>query len=391
MLMQKTDYIYMITDNILVYQINLPSDFSGNKLREHLNKFDEQFLKIIAGFDKNFLEHFLIISKGKNQEDIAEILKKMEKISHMIGPTGNLNYLTPNQIQYVLTKLGSLKINEIKEEKISQLGDEQIQKEFGTGTAYSASSALEQQLASAAFYLQSIGYNIQEIQDKFNDVRQDPSKLDALFTLQPREIISVPDEIQTRSTPPTRTQSSSATQSPTIERSQQTQDAIDQHVSSIEHEITGDRAKKVEEIMELIKTHVRENMIESYERVFKQIHPDRLNRAFKMLKDTKRKSKRMDLYLEWFFCSYLLSNIEVKVEHWQTSSAASHGSTGVYTAGINFGRYDQIIRDFPDNKLAKVINIARRILQNPTKKAIQKLGQDLIAETGFDEHLYFTD
>jgi hypothetical protein len=132
-------------------------------------------------------------------------------------------------------------------------------------------------------------------------------------------------------------------------------------------------------------------MNERFERVFRQIHPDRLNRAYKMLKDTKRKSKRMNLYLEWFFCTHLLSNIEVKVEHWQTSSAASHGSTGVYTAGINFGRYDQIIREFSDNKLTKVINIGRRILENPTKKAIQKLGQDLIAETGFDEHLYFTD
>ncbi|MFX1568626.1 MAG: hypothetical protein ACFFCV_09680 [Promethearchaeota archaeon] len=391
MLMQKADYIYMITDNILVYQINLPSDFSGNKLREHLNKFDEQFLEIIAGFDKNFLEHFLIISKGKNQEDISEILKKMEKISRMIGPTGNLNYLTPNQIQYILTKLGSLNLNEIKEAKISQLGDEQIQKEFGTGTAYSASSALEQQLASAAFYLQSIGYNIQEIQDKFNEVRQDPSKLDALFTLQPRDIISVPDEIQTRDTPPTRTQPSPTPQSTTIERSQQTQDAIEQHVSSIEHDVSGERAKKVEEILNLIKAHVRDNMNENYERVFKQIHPDRLNKAYKMLKDTKRKSKRMSLYLEWFFCSYLLSNIEVKVEHWQTSSAASHGQTGVYTAGISFSRYDNIIRDFPDHKLAKVINIARRILQSPTKQAIQKLATDLVAETGFDEHLYFTD
>ncbi|MFW9900421.1 MAG: hypothetical protein ACFFDY_03930 [Candidatus Thorarchaeota archaeon] len=389
--MQKADYIYMITDNILVYQINLPSDFSGNNLQEHLNKFDDQYLKIIAGFDKNFLEHFLIISKGKNQEDISEILKKMERISLMIAPTGNLNYLTPNQIQYILTKLGSLNLNEIIEARISQLGDEQIQKEFGTGTIYSASSALEQQLASAGFYLQSIGYNIQEIQDKFNEVRQDPSKLDALFTLQPRDIISVPDEIHTTGTPPTRTQPTSATRSNTINRSQQTQDAIEQHVSSIEHEITGERAKKVEEILNLIKAHVREKMNESYERIFKQIHPDRLNKAYKMLKDTKRKSKRTSLYLEWFFCSYLLSNIEVKVEHWQTSSAASHGQTGVYTAGINFSRYDNIVREYSDTELAKVINIARRILQNPSKEAIQKLGQSLIASTGFDEHLYFTD
>ncbi|MFX0000736.1 MAG: hypothetical protein ACFE9Q_08590 [Candidatus Hodarchaeota archaeon] len=389
--MQKSDYIYMITDNIMVYQISLPEDLRGNQLHEHLNKYDENFLRIIAGFDKNFLEYFLIISKGRKQEDIAETLRKMEKISHMIGPTGKLNYLSTNQIQYILTKLGSLNLNEIKQKKISLIADEQIEKEFGTGTTYSESSALEQQLASAAFYLQSIGYNIQEIQEKFNEVREDPSKLDTLFTLPPKEIYSVPSEIQARSSPSSRDQQISSTETVSIERSQQSQNAIEQHLRSIEHEITGERAKKVEEIIQTIKDHVRDNMNESYERVFRQIHPDRLNRALKMLKDTKRKSKRMNLYLEWFFCSHLLSNIEVKVEHWQTSSAAGHGSAGVYTAGINFGRYDQIIRDFPDPKLTKVINIARRILQEPTKKAIQKLGQDLIAETGFDEHLYFTD
>ena len=121
------------------------------------------------------------------------------------------------------------------------------------------------------------------------------------------------------------------------------------------------------------------------------MHPDRLNRAYKMLKDTKRKSKRMELLLEWFTASLLLSKIELKVEHWQVSSSATHGSAGVYTAGMNFSRYDPIIKEFPDSKLEKVIKIARKILQRPSKKAIQKLGQDLIAETGFDEHLYFTD
>ncbi|MFX1418822.1 MAG: hypothetical protein ACFE9N_07880 [Promethearchaeota archaeon] len=389
MSMQKSDYIYMIMDNIIVYHINLPSDLQGNQLQRHLNKYDDKYLGIIAGFDKNFLEHFLIISKGKTQEDLTEILKKMEKISLMIGPTGNLNYLTPNQIQYILTKLGSLNLNQIKEAKISKIADEQIEKEFGTTP--SASSTLENQLSSAAFYLQSIGYSNQEIQDKFNEVRQDPSKLDALFTLQPKEIYSVPAELQESGTAPSRAQNSSNTQSASVNNSQQAQNVIEQHVKAIQHEISGERAKKVEEIMQLIKDHVRESMNDSYERVFRQIHPDRLNRAFKMLKDTKRKSKRMNLYLEWFFCSHLLSNIEVKVEHWQTSSAAGHGSAGVYTAGINFGRYDQIIRDFPDPKLTKVINIARYILQNPTKKAMQKLATDLIAETGFDEHLYFTD
>ncbi|MFW9989939.1 MAG: hypothetical protein ACFFC3_14925 [Candidatus Odinarchaeota archaeon] len=387
--MQKNDYIYMITDNILVYQINLPTELQGNNLNAHLDKYDEEYLKIIAGFNKNFLEHFLIISKGRTPQDFTDILKKMEKVSLMISPTGNLSYLTSNQIQYILTQLGSLNLREIEEAKISKIADEQIEKEFGA--SHDGSSALERQLSSAAFYLQTIGYSNQEIQELFNEVREDSSKIDALFTLQPKEIYSIPEEIQPRNNPPSRSQATSTTQSTRIENSQETQNAIDQHVQAIQHEISGERAKKVEEIMQLIKDHVKEHMNERYERVFRQIHPDRLNRVFKMLKETKRKSERMRLYLEWFFCSHLLANIEVKVEHWQTSSAAGHGQTGVYTAGISFSRYDNIIRDFPDAKLTKVVNISRKILQNPTKKAIQKLATDLVAETGFDEHLYFTD
>jgi len=387
--MQKSDYVYMIIDNIMVYNINLPTDFEGHKINEHLNKYDEKHLNIVAGFNKNFLEHFLIISKGKNPADLDEILKKMEKISLMIGPTGNLHYLSSNQIQYILTKLGSIKLNEIKEANISKLADEQLEKEFGP--SYSTSAALENQLASAAFYLSNLGYSSQEIEDKFREVRQDPSMLDNIFTLPPKEIYNMPSELQQESPSTSSSQNNLSSQEvPTID-SQEMQNVIAHHIESIEHDITGERAQKVEEILQLIKAHVKDKMTDYYERVFKQIHPDRLNRAYKWLKDTKRKSKRMDLYLDWFFCSALLSKIELKVEHWQVSSSAGHGSAGVYTAGINFGRYDQIIRDFSDGKLTKVIHLARRILQNPTKKAIQKLGQDLIAETGFDEHLYFTD
>ncbi|MHA2186264.1 MAG: hypothetical protein ACXAAI_14820 [Promethearchaeota archaeon] len=389
--MQKTDYVYMIADNIMVYQITLPTDLQGNRLHEHLNRYDEKYVKIIAGFDKNFLEHFFIISKGKTQEDLSDILKKMEKISFMIGPTGNLNYLGSNQIQYILTKLGTLKINEIKESLISNIADEQLEKEFGT--SHAATSALDNQLASAAFYLQQIGYTHQEIQYKLNEVKQDPSKIDALFTLPPKEIYNMPSEIQQRNTPPSSPQPSieAPQQSQAVDTSQEAEDAINHHIQAIQHEITGERAKKVEEIMEQIADHAKDNLNERYKRVFKQIHPDRLSKALKMLKTTKRKSKRLNLYLEWFFSSTLLSKIELKVEHWQTSSSAQIGSAGVYTAGIDFSRYDNIVREFPDSKLTKVINIARRILQNPTKQAIQKLGQDLIAETGFDEHLYFTD
>ncbi|MHA1253512.1 MAG: hypothetical protein ACTSRP_26295, partial [Candidatus Helarchaeota archaeon] len=117
--MQKSDYISMIIDNIMALGIKCPPELEGDKLYNHLNGFDEKILRIVAGFNRVFLEHFLIISKGKTQKDIEDFLKKMEKVSYMIGPTGNLSYLTDEQIEYILTKLGSLKLNEITEEKIS--------------------------------------------------------------------------------------------------------------------------------------------------------------------------------------------------------------------------------------------------------------------------------
>lgn len=383
--MQKADYIYMIIDNVLVFGINLPADLQGDKLHVHLNKFSDKALKIVAGFNQVFLEHFLIISKGKTQNDLVDVLKKMELISHMIGPTGNLHYLDANQIEFILTKIDTLELNEITEKKISKIADEQLEKEFGG--EYNEKEALENQLASAAFYLINQGYSKDEIEEKFATVRDDPKKLDELFSLPQREIYSMPPELQQGINNPSTTRP----QDLSVDRCEEVQEAIDRHIESLHPEISKDRKQKVDEILHDIKEHVREMMTIQYERVFKQIHPDRLTLAFKMLKQTKRKSKRMPLLLEWFFCSHLLSSIEIKVEHWQVSSQAGRGQAGVYRAGIDFSRYDKIINDFKDVKLARVINIARRILQNPTKRAIQKLGQDLVAETGFDEHLYFTD
>ncbi|MFW9947841.1 MAG: hypothetical protein ACFFDX_13535 [Candidatus Odinarchaeota archaeon] len=385
--MNKTDYLYMILDNILVFNINLPPEFQGNGLDEHLSKFDEYGLKVIAGFNKNFLEHFLKISKGRTQNDIEDTLKKMEKISYMVGPIGNLNYLTPEQVNFILTKIKTFKLEEINEEKIGLVADDLLREQFGSPGNYSAADALENQLSSAAFYLMNMGYSDEEIQEKFNEVRQHPSKLGELFTLPQKEIYSMPNEITEQShsvSPPSSSESEA-------DNHQSFNDVIARHVQSIHQDITEDRAQKVDEILQEIKAHVKDNMSELQEKVFRQMHPDRLNRALKMLRTTKRKSKRMQLYLEWFSESFLLSKIELKVEHWQVSSSAGHGNAGVYTAGIDFSRYDNIIREFPDNKLTKVVNITRKILQNPSKKAIQKLGQDLIAETGFDEHLYFTD
>jgi len=381
--MQKFDYIYMIVDNATIFNIQLPSALEGGKLNDHLNTFDENILKIVAGFNQVFLEHFLIVSKGQSQKELEEDLKKMDLISQMIGPTGNLNYLGKKQIEYILTKISSLNYKDINEHEISVIADEQLEKEYGS--QYNSNQALENHLASAAFYLISQGYSKKEIEEIFVKVRQDPSKLDAIFTLPQKEIYSVPSELQQN------TFAESGPQPTHLELSQETQEAIDHHIDTAQHEVSGERAQKVDEIMGEILDHVKDNMTDQYEKVFRQIHPDRLNRALKMLKQTKRKSKKLILILEWFFCSHLLSGIELKVEHWQVSSQANQGQHGVYTAGIDFSRYDPIVRDFSDSNLAKVINIARRILRTPTKKAIQKLGQDLTAETGFDEHLYFTD
>ncbi|NHJ21957.1 MAG: hypothetical protein EAX91_13505 [Candidatus Lokiarchaeota archaeon] len=384
--MNKSDYIYMILDNVLVYNINLPPEYQGEGLHEHLNKFDEDNVKIVAGFNKNFLEHFLAVTKGKLQKEVSDLLKKMEKISYMVGPLGNLSYLGSDQVEYILTKIDSFKLNEISEEKIGHIADEQLREQFGGTGGYGTSEALENQLASAAFYLMNMGYSQEEIQEKFNEVREDPTKLEALFTLQQREIYNLPSEIQ-----PSPPSASERPQETSIEQSQDLNESIAQHIKDIHQDITEERAQKVNLILDEIKDYVRDELSELQEKVFRQMHPDRLSRALKMLKTTKRKSKRMELYIEWFSDSLLLSKIELKVEHWQVSSSADHSSAGVYTAGIDFSRYDNIIKDFTDAKLAKVVNICRRILQNPTKRAIQKLGQDLISETGFDEHLYFTD
>jgi len=390
--MHKSDYLYMILDNVLAFSIQLPPEFQGNGLNEHLDKFDENALKVVAGFNKNFLRHFLDLSRGKNQKDINGKLKKMEVVSYMVGPIGNLNYLGEEQLDHILEKLQSLKLEEIDEAKISLIADEHLRQQLGgTGGGYSVSEALENQLTSAAFYLMNMGYNRQEIQEKFNVVRNDPSKLGELFNLPQKEIYNMPAELNQDQNSTTHMQPPSGNESTTVDQTLSIQEAIERHMLTIHEDITEERAQKVKEILSEIKDYVKEMMSELQEKIFLQMHPDRLQRALKMLKLTKRKSKRMELIIEWFSSSFLLSKIELKVEHWQVSSSAGHGDAGVFTAGIDFSRYDNVIKDFSDEKLTKIINIARKILQHPTKKAIQKLGQDLIAETGFDEHLYFTD
>ena len=44
-----------------------------------------------------------------------------------------------------------------------------------------------------------VDYSQKEIEERFVEVRQDPSKLDAIFTLPQKEIYSVPSELQRNS------------------------------------------------------------------------------------------------------------------------------------------------------------------------------------------------
>ncbi|MGM0470400.1 MAG: hypothetical protein ACQERB_16570, partial [Promethearchaeati archaeon] len=364
--------------------IKLPNRINGiEELTSYLHAYDVEILKVIAGFNKNFLNYFLEHIVNKDEENFTELIKKLEKMSYLSGPMGNLTYLTSNQVDYVLTKINQLELKEINEENISLIADEQLQKEFGREIPqYSRAQMLENQISSARFYLNEIGYTSEEINKKIEEVREDPSKLDDLFNLPPKEIYNLPEELGHIGSDPETSSNQASDENINI---------IESHIQSIQREIGEERAKQVNEILSKIQDHVRDKMTENYKRVYKQMHPDRLRRAYRFLRDTKRKDNRMDLYLDWFFSTHLLENIELKVEHWQVSSQATHGNVGVYTAGTSFSRYDPIIKDFSDSKLSKVIKIARKILQNPTKRRIQKLGQDLIAETGFDEHLYFTD
>lgn len=382
--MEKSDLIYMIVDNVLVYGISLPEDFN---LSEHLEQFNDDIIKMVAGFNQKFLEHFLIISKGKDQKELDAPLKKMEKISYMIGPLGNLNYLRDDQFEHILTKMGPLKLEDITEQNVMKIADEHLEAQFGGG-GYSQGAALEGQLASASFYLQGLGYANVEIEAKLDEVRKNPSQLDALFNLPEKEIMSISMDLQPGNASGPRARREGPVE---LEQSVDSEKAIEGYIDSIKQDISKERADKIAVIMAEIKEYVKDLMDENYEKVFALIHPDRLKRAARILKDSKRKSKRPKLVMEWFFCSHLIENIEVKTEHWQVSAQSGHGQAGVYTAGISFSRYDPIVKDFNDNKLTKVVNIMRRILQTPSKKAIQKLAQDLVAETGFDEHLYFTD
>jgi hypothetical protein len=59
--MQKSDYIYIIIDNLSVFGIKSPEMPQAEQFYDYLDKFDEDFIKIIAGFNKTFLEHFLKI------------------------------------------------------------------------------------------------------------------------------------------------------------------------------------------------------------------------------------------------------------------------------------------------------------------------------------------
>jgi len=382
--MEKSDYVQIIIDNVSVFNIKLPNRINGiEELKSYLNAYDVEILKIIAGFNNNFLNYFLEHIVNRDEENFTELIKKLEKMSYLLGPMGNLTYLTSNQVDYVLTKINQLELKKINEEDISLIADEQLQKEFGREIPqYSRAQMLENQISSARFYLSEIGYKAEEINKRIVEVREDPSKLDELFNLPPKEIYNLPEELGNIEPDPTTS---------TNQNSEGNTSIIESHIQSIKREIGEERAKKVDEILSKIQDHIRDKMTENYKKVYKQMHPDRLRRAYRFLSDTKRKDKRMDLYLDWFFSTHLLENIELKVEHWQVSSQATHGNVGVYTAGTSFSRYDPIIKDFSDSKLSKVIKIARKILQNPTKRRIQKLGQDLIAETGFDEHLYFTD
>lgn len=383
--MEKADYIYMIKDNALILGAQLPDQLIGDGLDKYLITLPVNVLEHLAGFDKKFLEFFFEKAPKKTEQDIVILLDKLTKISYFVGPIGDLSYLTEEQVKYILNKIEDIKPEDITSEKINVISDEVLMEQFG-GSANQQQVSFDNQLQNIRFYMREMGYSHEEIEQKIQEAGNDGQKIDDLFSLPEKTIVSRPPMTGAQagdSGSIGQGMSDSITGPPT----EFSLESLRREVP----EITEERARRVEEIMEKIKDKCKDILTEDHDAIFHEIHPDRLNRIFNILKTQNRKSPKFKLLLDWFMYSIYLSSIEVKVEHWQVSSHASRTAAGVYTAGIPFGRYDRIVEEFTEKKLEKVINIAKRILSNPTKDRIQKLGQDLTAETGFDEHLYFTD
>ncbi|MHA1689352.1 MAG: hypothetical protein ACTSUN_08460, partial [Promethearchaeota archaeon] len=166
--MEKGDYIGFILENISIYGLNNIPEFHKDKIRPLLDDLKDTILKIAAGFNKEILKYFLKKLSEVGAESLKSKIPKLEKLSQLTGPTGTLSYFTANQIEYILSKLEQLSEEELTENKISLLGDEQLQKEFG-GQVYSSREALENQLASAKFYLKEMGYSDEEIKNKIDE------------------------------------------------------------------------------------------------------------------------------------------------------------------------------------------------------------------------------
>ncbi len=375
----------MIKDNILALGTQLPEHLLGENLDKYLITLSVEALVHIASFDRKFLEFFFQKVKNIPEQDFLNFLNKLSRISYLVGPLGELAYLTEDQVKSVLEKNEKIKLEDIIPEKITLIADELLQQEFGVSLNQQQIS-FNNLLQDVRFYLREMGYPHEEIEQRIKDEGDDPKKIDALFSLPEKTIY----------TPPPQTQEPS--QRETIGQGLSEQVGIGapseftpQDLRRQVPEISEERARKIEEMMALIQEKAKDSLTEEQEAIFHEIHPDRLKRIYNILKNLNRKSKKFTLLLEWFRLSHYLENIDVKVEHWQVSSHATRSQVGIYTAGIPFGRYDRVVEEFSERKLEKVIKISQRILANPTKERIQKLGQDLTAETGFDEHLYFTD
>jgi len=326
--MKKSDCINLISINSVYYNIEMPAFLQDNKLIDYLMTFDLKYLEIIAGFDKTLLTHFFRFENGMNQKTVKSFLKKMLKFSYMIRPTGKLSYLTPSQIEYLLSKIDEIKIDELTERKVIIIGDAFLKKEP------------KEEVEERELKLSPIPKNNTELEEPIN-----------------------------------------------------TQDVITKNIKFIKKKVSDERDERVEKLVHQIISITNGKVTNLDGLVFKQMHPDRLKRLLKFLKDTDYDNKeRKDLYIEWFILSLIVSKIEYKVEHWQLSTESEKGEAGVYTAGIDFSRYDNIIKKIKSDTLTKILNYIKQILRekNPSKKAIQRLGQRLIAQTGHDEHLYFT-
>ncbi|MFX1449370.1 MAG: hypothetical protein ACFFCM_00925 [Promethearchaeota archaeon] len=168
---------------------------------------------------------------------------------------------------------------------------------------------------------------------------------------------SIPEnDVPPFSSPPI-PENDSSTPSDTRVPSQPPPKSLPENIIAHRQEEVREKMEVVEKILQRAKVHP-EALIYGLN-VMKRIHPDRLDRIIKILKDAKKKD-RIQILFDWFVISQQIEEIEVLVTHWQGIQQGA----GAYQAAIGMARFDNILEDMSNRDLENFIKRARKAVSD---------------------------